>query len=225
MASLKHPFSQCSANLKPRCQKRSCSHRDCPHQGCSHVCPNILWCTQCTRFWCEDCWEEVDAHGPIDVEVAGMKTHEKTIPRLAGRVKSIRQPKGTISEEGATKHSWMSPQEQGNVAQVPHVPDTYSNPAERGAMKRPHTRHFGSPTPLSTAQSWALQDYETQLMLLKHQNKKRLLMAAQEQDKMAEASHVPSTSTHPTDQIERGTMEQPQTGQSGSPTSLSATQS
>lgn len=79
----------------------------------------------------------------------------------------------------------------------------------------------------------ALQDYQMQLMLLEQQNKKRLLMARQEQDSMsghpgqAGGPGFPPTmspqgsragpSPNPTDQMKRGTPKMNQPGLPGSP--------
>ncbi|KAF2471069.1 uncharacterized protein BDR25DRAFT_30093 [Lindgomyces ingoldianus] len=82
----------------------------------------------------------------------------------------------------------------------------------------------------------ALQDYQMQLMLLEQQNKKRLLMARQEQDNMSAGPHgqppvgapgfPPSMSPqgsragpspNPNDQIKRGTPKMNQPGLPGSP--------
>lgn len=83
----------------------------------------------------------------------------------------------------------------------------------------------------------ALQDYQMQLMLLEQQNKRRLMMARQEQDSMARPDGQPpmpgqqqslppgtspqgsraGTSPNPNDQMKRGTPKMPQTGLPGSP--------
>ena len=82
----------------------------------------------------------------------------------------------------------------------------------------------------------ALQDYQMQLMLLEQQNKRRLMMARQEQDSMARPDGQPpmpgqqqlppgtspqgsraGASPNPNDQMKRGTPKMPQTGLPGSP--------
>lgn len=79
----------------------------------------------------------------------------------------------------------------------------------------------------------ALQDYQMQLMLLEQQNKRRLMMARQEQDSMSRAEppmpgqQLPpgtspqgsraGTSPNPNDQMKRGTPKMPQAGLPGSP--------
>ncbi|KAJ5121150.1 LisH dimerization motif subgroup [Penicillium bovifimosum] len=81
----------------------------------------------------------------------------------------------------------------------------------------------------------ALQDYQMQLMLLEQQNKRRLMMARQEQDSMARADGQPpmpgqgglppgtspgsrtGASPNPNEQMKRGTPKMPPTGLPGSP--------
>jgi hypothetical protein len=77
----------------------------------------------------------------------------------------------------------------------------------------------------------ALQDYQMQLMLLEQQNKKRLLMARQEQDNlphpvaggpgfgpaMSPQGNRPGPSPNPADQMKRGTPKLGQQGLPGSP--------
>lgn len=87
----------------------------------------------------------------------------------------------------------------------------------------------------------ALQDYQMQLMLLEQQNKRRLMMARQEQDSMSRADGQPpmpgqqglppgtspqgsraGTSPNPNEQMKRGTPKMPQTGLPGSPNAADA---
>lgn len=74
------------------------------------------------------------------------------------------------------------PQNQGSPM-VPPGPDgnsltQYYNPGEMG----PGNMRPGAPNGQPTGSNHALQDYQMQLMLLEQQNKKRLMMARQEQD-------------------------------------------
>ena len=93
------------------------------------------------------------------------------------------------------------------------------------------------PAPGQTQQgNHALQDYQMQLMLLEQQNKKRLLMARQEQDSMSGGPHGQSAvggpgfppsmspqgsragpSPNPVDQMRKGTPKMNQTGLPSSP--------
>lgn len=81
----------------------------------------------------------------------------------------------------------------------------------------------------------ALQDYQMQLMMLEQQNKRRLMMARQEQDNIARADGQPGmvqqslapgtspqgsrtgASPNPSEQMKRGTPKLPHTGLPGSP--------
>jgi len=71
----------------------------------------------------------------------------------------------------------------------PHV-EYMSPPPPSPPPLNPARNHSPSPTPSSSA----LQDYQMQLMLLEQQNRKRLLMARQEQESRAIAAHR----NHPT---------------------------
>jgi hypothetical protein len=94
----------------------------------------------------------------------------------------------------------------------------------------------GMQTPGGQNGNHALQDYQMQLMLLEQQNKRRLMMARQEQDSMARADGQPpmpgqqglppgtspqgsraGASPNPSEQMKRGTPKLPQTGLPGSP--------
>lgn len=89
----------------------------------------------------------------------------------------------------------------------------------------------GMQPPGSQNGNHALQDYQMQLMLLEQQNKRRLMMARQEQDSMARADGQPGmpgqqglapgtspqgsragASPNPSEQMKRGTPKMPQTG-------------
>ena len=93
----------------------------------------------------------------------------------------------------------------------------------------------GMQTPNGQQGTHALQDYQMQLMLLEQQNKRRLMMARQEQDNMGRPDGQPpmpgqqlppgtspqgsrtGASPNPNDQMKRGTPKMPQTGLPGSP--------
>ncbi|PGH16947.1 hypothetical protein AJ80_05015 [Polytolypa hystricis UAMH7299] len=94
----------------------------------------------------------------------------------------------------------------------------------------------GMQQPNGATGNHALQDYQMQLMLLEQQNKRRLLMARQEQDTITRADGQPpmpgqpnlppgtspqgsraGASPNPNDQMKRGTPKMPQTGLPGSP--------
>ncbi|KAJ5895548.1 hypothetical protein N7495_007239 [Penicillium taxi] len=110
-----------------------------------------------------------------------------------------------------------------------------------GQMPQPTIRP-GMQTPNGQAQgNHALQDYQMQLMLLEQQNKRRLMMARQEQDSIARDGQPPmpgqgglppgtspgsrtGTSPNPGDQMKRGTPKMPQTGLPGSPSTADLSQ-
>ncbi|KAF2091025.1 hypothetical protein K490DRAFT_71293 [Saccharata proteae CBS 121410] len=92
----------------------------------------------------------------------------------------------------------------------------------------------GAPSGSQQGGNHALQDYQMQLMLLEQQNKKRLLMARQEQDNLSQHPTPPvgqpafppamspqgsraGPSPNPTDQMKRGTPKLNQAGLPGSP--------
>ncbi|OAR02455.1 hypothetical protein LLEC1_00937 [Akanthomyces lecanii] len=130
-----------------------------------------------------------------------------------------------------------NPQNQGSPM-VQHAPDgttlnTFYNAPEIGGSLRPGPP--GAATGQGTGSNHALQDYQMQLMLLEQQNKKRLMMARQEQDNMSGAmpregppgpgpnGQFPDTSPqamrsgaspNPGEQMKRGT---PQMNNSGIP--------
>lgn len=102
----------------------------------------------------------------------------------------------------------------------------------------PQVRPGGMQTPGGQHGNHALQDYQMQLMLLEQQNKRRLLMARQEQDSMTTRADQPpipgpgglppgtsprvGNSPNPSDQMKRGTPKMPQTGLPGSPSANDA---
>ncbi len=130
-----------------------------------------------------------------------------------------------------------NPQNQGSPM-VQHAPDgttlnNFYNAPEIGGSMRPGPP--GAAAAQGTGSNHALQDYQMQLMLLEQQNKKRLMMARQEQDSMGGAmpregppgpgpnGQFPDTSPqamrsgaspNPGDQMKRGT---PQMNNSGIP--------
>ncbi|KAM3565658.1 hypothetical protein ARSEF4850_001258 [Beauveria asiatica] len=130
-----------------------------------------------------------------------------------------------------------NPQNQGSPM-IPHAPDgtalnNFYNAPELSGSMRPGPP--GATAAQGTGSNHALQDYQMQLMLLEQQNKKRLMMARQEQDSMGGTmpregppgpgpnGQFPDTSPqamrsgvspNPGDQMKRGT---PQMNNSGIP--------
>ncbi|KAF2868591.1 hypothetical protein BDV95DRAFT_609512 [Massariosphaeria phaeospora] len=107
--------------------------------------------------------------------------------------------------------------------------------AEIFAGNRPQPAMVAAGAPGQPQGNHALQDYQMQLMLLEQQNKKRLLMARQEQDNvglhgqgavggpagfpqsMSPQGSRAGPSPNPTDQMKRGTPKMNQQGPPGSP--------
>jgi hypothetical protein len=213
MASAKRRFCQSFPTFTPHCQKKNCPHQSCSDRGSSyqeHACPTIFWCSQCTRFWCDDCWGGVDAHEPLDVEVAGMIDHKKqaTIKQVqtevSGRAVPISPPYNWTVQEYNTQKTLMV--QQDCVIQLAMLE---KNSLTRSFMAWQEQRNGASPNPADHAEQdapnsdqteitkWTLQDYqmkklrldqknyEIEKMLLKQQNRKRLLAAWEEHTKDA----------------------------------------
>ena len=70
------------------------------------------------------------------------------------------------------------------------------------------TKSFARPVPSTPGNG--LEDYQMQLMLLEQQNKKRLLMARQEQDSIASGIHLPSTAAMATSPMESSRLRFPE---------------
>lgn len=127
-----------------------------------------------------------------------------------------------------------APQGQGSPSMMQNAPELaafYNTPDIGGPGRMPPGANGGPPNPPGAGSNHALQDYQMQLMLLEQQNKKRLMMARQEQDNMPGnpgGPQVPGgpfpdaspqamrtgTSPNPADQMKRGT---PQLNNSGIP--------
>ena len=136
----------------------------------------------------------------------------------------------------------MNPGVMANQADLVPMPDGQgmypmaAGPEYYGANGQlAQVRPGGLQTPGSQHGNHALQDYQMQLMLLEQQNKRRLMMARQEQDSMARTDGQPQmpgqgglppgtspgsragASPNPSDQMKRGTPKMPPTGLPGSP--------
>ncbi|KAJ5108710.1 Transcriptional activator somA [Penicillium angulare] len=142
------------------------------------------------------------------------------------------------SMQGIPNGGMMNPGVMPNQADLVAMPDgqgMYPMGAEyygaNGQM--PQVRPGMAGTPNGQHGNHALQDYQMQLMLLEQQNKRRLMMARQEQDTMARDGQPlqggalpPGTSPqgsrtgaspNPNEQMKRGTPKMPQSGLPGSP--------
>ncbi|PYI04495.1 hypothetical protein BO78DRAFT_170880 [Aspergillus sclerotiicarbonarius CBS 121057] len=143
-------------------------------------------------------------------------------------------PNGMMNPGVMPTQTDMVPMPDGQV--YPMNGDYYG---ANGQMAQVRT---GMQTPGGQHGNHALQDYQMQLMLLEQQNKRRLMMARQEQDSMARPDGQPpmpgqqqglppgtspqgsraGTSPNPNDQMKRGTPKMPQTGLPGSPSAADA---
>lgn len=136
-----------------------------------------------------------------------------------------------------------------NPGVMPNQPDLVAMPDGQGMYpmgsdyygangQMPQVR-AGMQTPGGQHGNHALQDYQMQLMLLEQQNKRRLLMARQEQDSMTRPDQPPmpgqqalppgtspgskaGASPNPSDHMKRGTPKMPQTVLPGSPSAADA---
>lgn len=169
----------------------------------------------------------------------GQAAQQKTMQVYAQNL-ALHHTRSALNSQGLPNGGMMNPgvmpnqndlvtMQDGNGGMYPVGPEYYQN----GQM--PQVRP-GNPMSTPTGQhgNHALQDYQMQLMLLEQQNKRRLMMARQEQDSMARDGQTmpgpgqlpPGTSPqgsrtgaspNPSEQMKRGTPKMPQSGLPGSP--------
>lgn len=156
MASAERRSSQPASAIPPYCQNIDCTHRFCPPEGCSRLCPEIFWCPQCTRSWCDNCWEGVDPHLPIEVEVPGMKPHNKVKLEHVEDFKEILQNKWKSREEHPAMRVLMARREQENLAG-----DLMASATQPKALQQSQPVPPLSPSPPSTIQPLGLQGNPT----------------------------------------------------------------
>jgi hypothetical protein len=125
----------------------------------------------------------------------------------------------------------LAPVDGQNFMQGMSMESIYNNPQHLAAIRQANIQGNNG-----QGGNHALQDYQMQLMLLEQQNKKRLMMARQEQDNITRTDGGPpmpgqpgmpvmspgsraGASPNPNDQMKRGT---PQLGANGMPASPSA---
>ncbi|KAJ5806914.1 hypothetical protein N7474_010506 [Penicillium riverlandense] len=137
-------------------------------------------------------------------------------------------PNGGLMNAGVMPNQDLMPMPDGQ-GMYPMGPEYFGANGQMGQV-RP-----GMQTPGAQPGNHALQDYQMQLMLLEQQNKRRLMMARQEQDNMTRTDGQPpmpgqglppgtspqgsraGASPNPNDQMKRGTPKMPQSGLPGSP--------
>jgi hypothetical protein len=155
---------------------------------------------------------------------------------------ALHHSRSASNSQGIPNGGMMNPGVMANQADLVPMPDGQGmypmagGPEYYGANGQlAQVRPGNLQTPGSQHGNHALQDYQMQLMLLEQQNKRRLMMARQEQDSMARADGQPpmpgqgvlppgtspgsraGTSPNPSDQMKRGTPKMPPTGLPGSP--------
>ncbi|KAJ5580163.1 uncharacterized protein N7459_006148 [Penicillium hispanicum] len=159
---------------------------------------------------------------------------------------TLHHTRSALNSQGIPNGGMMNPGVMPNQADLVPMPDgqgmypmgpEYYSSNGQMAQVRP-----GMQTPGGLPGNHALQDYQMQLMLLEQQNKRRLMMARQEQDSMARADGQPpmpgqglppgtspqgsrtGASPNPSEQMKRGTPKMPQTGLPGSPSAADLAQ-
>ncbi|KAJ6151825.1 Transcriptional activator somA [Penicillium chermesinum] len=178
-----------------------------------------------------------------DAKWDGTTPHEPgAIPAIHTGASRAAEIHAAINVQGMPNGAMMNPNVMPNQGDLVTMPDGQSmyppmggdyyqngqmgqaRPGMAGAANGQHGNHGNH----------ALQDYQMQLMLLEQQNKRRLMMARQEQDTMAGREGQPpmpgqlppgtspqgsraGASPNPSEQMKRGTPKMPQTGLPGSP--------
>ncbi|KAJ5707980.1 Transcriptional activator somA [Penicillium malachiteum] len=167
--------------------------------------------------------------GPVAAQQKSMQVYAQNL--------ALHHSRSALNSQAIPNGGMMNPGVMSNQADLVAMPDAqgmypmgeyYGAPNGQMAPVRPGMA--GAPN--GQHGNHALQDYQMQLMLLEQQNKRRLMMARQEQDTMGrDGSQMPGqglppgtspgsrtgTSPNPTDQMKRGTPKMPQTGLPGSP--------
>jgi hypothetical protein len=150
------------------------------------------------------------------------------------------------NSQGISNGGMMNPGVMPNQTDMVGMPDGQAlyqmNGDYYGATGQLPQVRPGMQTPGPQHGNHALQDYQMQLMLLEQQNKRRLMMARQEQDSMARADGQPpmpgqaglppgtspgsraGASPNPSDQMKRGTPKMPPNGLPGSPSAAEMSQ-
>lgn len=171
----------------------------------------------------------------------GQAAQQKSMQVYAQNL-ALHHSRSASNSQGIPNGGMMNPGVMANQADLVPMPDGQgmypmaAGPEYYGANGQlAQVRPGGLQTPGSQHGNHALQDYQMQLMLLEQQNKRRLMMARQEQDSMARTDGQPQmpgqgglppgtspgsragASPNPSDQMKRGTPKMPPTGLPGSP--------
>ena len=162
---------------------------------------------------------------PSTLTQSQLQTFQQQNPQVQKKTLDIYSQNLAAQHRNSMPQGGMGP--QGGMMLQNGMPDQdfYSNSAMRPGMQ-PNANGQGG--------NHALQDYQMQLMLLEQQNKKRLLMARQEQDnirpggegQVGQTGFAPNMSPqgsrsgpspNPSEQMKRGTPKMNQVGLPGSP--------
>lgn len=166
-------------------------------------------------------------------------TQQKSMQVYAQNL-ALHHSRSALNSQGIPNGGMMNPDVMPTQGGMVTMPDGQMYPTAMGAEyygngQMPQVRPGMAGTPNGQPGNHALQDYQMQLMLLEQQNKRRLMMARQEQDTMARDGQPPmpgqgglppgtspqgsraGTSPNPSDQMKRGTPKMPQSGLPGSP--------
>ncbi|KAB8262828.1 hypothetical protein BDV32DRAFT_136269 [Aspergillus pseudonomiae] len=170
---------------------------------------------------------------------SGPAAQQKSIQVYAQNL-ALHHSRSAMNNQGMPNGGLINPGVMPNQTDLVPLPDGQGMYPMNGDYYPPNGQmaqvRAGMQTPGGQHGNHALQDYQMQLMLLEQQNKRRLMMARQEQDSMARPDGQPpmpgqqalppgtspqgsraGTSPNPNDQMKRGTPKMPQTGLPGSP--------
>lgn len=168
----------------------------------------------------------------------GQAAQQKSM-QVYAQTLALHHSRSAINSQGIPNGAMMNPGVMPNQDPMVPMPDGQSMyPPMGGEYYQNGQMAQGRPGMAGAANgqhgNHALQDYQMQLMLLEQQNKRRLMMARQEQDTMAGRDGQPpmpgqlppgtspqgsrtGASPNPSDQMKRGTPKMPQSGLPGSP--------
>ncbi|KAJ5096293.1 hypothetical protein NUU61_005649 [Penicillium alfredii] len=174
----------------------------------------------------------------------GQAAQQKSMQVYAQNL-ALHHSRSALNSQGMPNGGMMNPGVMSNQADLVPMPDGQGmypmGPEYYGSNGQMPQVRPGMATPGGQHGNHALQDYQMQLMLLEQQNKRRLMMARQEQDSMARTDGQPpmpgqqglppgtspqgsraGASPNPSEQMKRGTPKMPQSGLPGSPSAADA---
>lgn len=137
-----------------------------------------------------------------------MEHHEQTTPKFVIELKNLPRPETKAIEEDSTENRSVAQQEKEDVAQESNTADASSSPTDRIA---------GLSAPLG------YPEHQVEFGKLEGQNKRRLLVAQQEQENLAQQSNTVGRSSSSADQMGRDNLKRSLNGLPRSPMPVSAT--